>query len=392
MAELNLTLNMDELIEAVYSSDMDKIMKSMAVTIFNAAMLAERDDYLRAKPYERTEERQDYRNGTYSRNLTTKIGTIELKVPRTRSNGYETELFDKYQRMDQALVVCMAEMYVNGVSTRKITNVVETLFGKKVSKSLVSSFNKHLDPAVFEFKGRSLTHTNFRYIYVDAMYIKVRENHRSVSKAVYIAQGINDKNKCEIIGVMISDGESEANWSNFFVDLKARGLTTPKLIISDAHSGLKAAIRKEFLGSVWQRCTVHFLRNILAHFPKKGSDNERQLLKKIFRTRTQQEAREMKAAFEAEVAGDKRYDKALAILEEGFEDAIPYLLEPESYHISLRTTNSLERINREIRRRERVINLFPNCEAAERLIVSVLIDIHEKWEESSYTFLKEFIG
>ncbi|AMB99845.1 transposase [Aerococcus urinaehominis] len=391
MAQLNITLNLEEITEAVLNSDMDQMMKSLTVTIFNAYMQAEREEFINAKRYERTDDRKDYRNGSYKRNFKTKVGTVELDVPRTRSGEFDTKLFDKYQRMDKAFVAVLTEMYINGVSTRRIKKVVETLCGEGVSKSFVSSVNKNLDPAVFEFKGRSLTHTNFRYVYVDAMYIKVRENHRSVFKGVYIAQGINDDNRREIIGFMIADNESEENWKNFFLDLKARGLTKPTLIISDAHKGLKSAISNQFLGTTWQRCTVHFLRNILAHFPKKDCSHERSLLKRIFNADSQQRARELKFEFVEYVSGNEKYDKAVNTLEEGFEDAIPYLLEPTPYRVSLKTTNSLERLNREIRRREKVVGLFPNIEAAERLIGSVLLDLHEYWETCPHKFFNNIV-
>lgn len=388
MANLNITLNIEELTEAIIQSDMNAVMKSMAVTIFNAYMKAEQTQFIEAENYERTHVRRDYRNGSYERDFTTKIGTLTLSVPRTRSGEFSTELFEKYQRMDKAVVSTLIEMYVSGVSTRKITNIVETLVGKKVSKSFISDVNKNLDPEIWEFQGRSLTHSTFRYIFVDAMYIKVREHHRVVSKAVYIAVGVNEYNRRELIGFKISDEESKQNWTDFFLDLKARGLTQPKMIISDAHAGLKKAIKEVFLSTIWQRCTFHFIRNIIGVMPRKGSKAERDKVAEILRAPSQMRARELKAEFEAMVAENPKYDKAKAILDAGFEDAIQYMLEPSDYHVSLRTTNNLERLNREIRRRERVVGIFPNMEAAVRLIGAVLLDMHTEWEESVRTFFR----
>lgn len=388
MAQLNITLNLDELTEAIIQSDMNDIMKSMAVTIFNAYMKAEQTQFIEAENYERNNQRRDYRNGSYERQFTTKLGTLTLTVPRTRSGQFNTELFEKYQRMDRAILSTIMEMYVNGVSTRKISKVVETLVGQEVSKAFVSDVNANLDPDIWKFKGRSLTHTRFRYVFVDAMYINVRENHRVVSKAVYIAQGVNDDNKREILGFMVGGEESEENWDDFFSDLKARGLSKPKLIISDAHPGLKKAIKEAFLTTTWQRCTFHFLGNIVDVMPRKGSKAERDKVAEVLRAPSQQKARELKAEFEAMVSDNPKYEKALEKLDDGFEDAIQYMLESSDYHVSLRTTNSLERVNREIRRRERVVGIFPNTQSAERLIGAVLLDMHEDWVNSNRQFLR----
>ena len=219
------------------------------------------------------------------------------------------------------------------------------------------------------------------------MYIKVREDHRVISKAVYIAQGVNDLNKREILGFKVSDQESKETWRSFLQDLRDRGLAQPNLVISDAHQGLKAAIQEVFVGAAWQRCTVHFLRNILDVMPKKDSEEQRQALRKIFRANTLQQALESRQAFEELTGGENRFSKALETLDSGFMDAMQYLQEPEVYHISLRTTNSLERVNREIRRREQVVSIFPNTDSAERLIGAVLMDIHEDWEKNRWTFL-----
>ena len=388
MAQLNITLNLEELTEAVMNSDMNAMMKSLAVTVFNAYMEVERDRYIKAENYERTSERKDQRNGYYERDLMLNIGSINLKVPRTRSGEFKTDVFNSYQRMDKAFVLGMIEMVITGVSTRKVTKIVEQLCGENVSKSFVSDIMQELDPQIEAFKQRSLSHSKFRYLYVDAMYIKVREDNRVVSKAVYIAQGVNDINKREIVGFMVSEEETEAAWSRFFLDLRSRGLQTPTMVISDAHAGLKKAIRKVFVGTIWQRCTFHFIRNIIDVMPKKNSKEERKILRKILQAPTQQHARELKQAYESQLKDNPKYTEALKVLDNGFEDAIQYMLEPEAFHVSLRTTNSVERLNREIRRRDRVIGIYPNIASAERLIGSILIDFHENWENNARTFLQ----
>lgn len=389
MAQLNITLNLEELTEAVMNSDMNSMMKSLAMAVFNAYMEVERDHYINAKNYERTAERKDQRNGYYERDLMLSVGKIPMKVPRTRSGQFRTQVFNSYQRMDKAFVLSMIEMVVTGVSTRKVTKIVEQLCGEQVSKSFVSDIMQELDPQIEAFKQRSLSHSKFRYLYVDAMYIKVREDKRVVSKAVYVAQGINDINKREIVGFMVSGEESEASWVQFFLDMRSRGLQTPKMIISDAHAGLKSAIRETFVGSIWQRCTFHFLCNIVNVMPRKHSKEERGMVREILQAPTQQHARELKKTFESHVQDNPKYDEALNTLDNGFEDAIQYMLEPETYHVSLRTTNSVERVNREMRRRDRVIGIYPNIASAERLMGSVLIDHHEKWESVNRPFLKE---
>lgn len=387
MTQLNLNINFEELTEAVLKSDMNSMMKSLAVLVFNKYMETERDDFIQAGQYERSGNRKDSRNGFYPRGYTLSIGQLELSVPRTRSGEFSTHLFDRYERMDQALVLSMMEAVINGVSTRKVTGIVEKLCGEMVSKSFVSSIMKKIDPEINAFKTRSLTKEHYRYVYVDAVYIKVREDHRIVSKAVYIAQAINRANKREIIGFKVANEESKEIWASFFQELRERGLTQPKLIISDAHAGLVSAIKEVFVGTAWQRCTVHLLKNITDTFPNKESETERKLVKKIFRVSSLQEAKENRQAFEDYVKDKPKYDKALTLIDDAFFDGLQYLSEPEDYHISLRTTNSIERLNSEVRRREQVIRIFPNVASAERLIGAVLLRQHEQWEKEGRTFL-----
>lgn len=388
MTHLQFNLNMEELTESVLKSDMNSTLKSLAVLLFNQYMEAERDQYIDASRHERTAARNDSRNGYYTRDYTMAVGKITLAVPRSRSGNFSTTLFNRYQRMDQALVLSMVEAVVTGVSTRKVTRIVEQLCGESVSKSFVSDIVTKLDPEIEAFKERSLTQTVYPYLYVDAMYIKVREDHRVVSKAVYIAQGVTTQNKREIVGFTVTDVESTTTWKTFFQALRERGLKTPRLVISDAHAGLKAAIREVFVGASWQRCTVHLIKNIVDTFPKKDSMIERQLAKKIFRVHSLQEAKENRQAFEERVKENPKYDKALRLIDDAFLDGLQYVNEPEGYHVSLRTTNSLERINQEVRRREKVIRIFPNEESAIRLLGAVLLDIHETWQNNNRTFLE----
>lgn len=388
MTQLNLNINIEEMTEAVLNSDMNSMMKTLTVLVFNKYMEAERDAYIKASHFERNDKRTDSRNGYYSRSYTLSVGRIELTVPRTRSGEFSTHLFDRYERMDKALVLSMIEAVVNGVSTRRVSGIVEQLCGEMVSKSFVSDIMKKIDPEIHLFKSRSLTKENYRYVYVDAMYIKVREDHRVVSKAVYIAQAVNTQNKREIIGFKVANEESKETWATFFQELRERGLTQPKLIVSDAHAGLVAAIKEVFVGTAWQRCTVHLLKNIVETFPKKGSTQERKLVKKIFRVSSLQEAKDNRDAFEELVKDNPKFTKALEIIDDAFLDGLQYLSEPEAYHLSLRTTNSLERVNSEVRRREQVVRVFPNLASAERLIGAVLLQMNEQWTKDGRLFLK----
>ncbi|WP_456274865.1 IS256 family transposase [Bacillus sp. AK031] len=387
MTQLNLTLNIEDLKDQVANSDLDTLVKSSLVLVLNEFMEKERNDYLNAKAYERTEERLDYRNGYYKRDFVISIGKLTLTVPRTRNGVFSTSLFEKYKRVDQALVLSMMEMVVNGVSTRKVTKVMEQLCGESVSKSLVSNITKKLDPIVNEWATRPLNVMYYKYVYVDAMYIKVREHQRVVSKAVYIAIGVNEKNKREIIGLSVNHAESKSGWIQFFDHLKSRGFQSPQMIISDAHEGLKSAIRESFIGASWQRCTFHFKKNIIDVMPKKDSREAKQILKRIFDASTPQEAREIKDEFITLFEERSSYQKVIRILDDGFEDAVQFMNEPQEYHQKLRTTNNLERLNSEIRRRERVIRIFPNTQSAFRLIGAVLMEQEKDLDPGNRKYL-----
>lgn len=381
MTQINFTLDFEKIKDQVVESSLNEVIKSAIVLILNEYMEKERDNYMNNQRYDRTKNRHDYRNGYYERELILNIGTINLKVPRTRSGEFSTEIFEKFQRCDQALLLSMTEMVINGVSTLKVTNIVKQLCGKSVSKSFVSNLTKKLDPIVNEWANRPLNTTNYRYLFLDAMYIKVREYDKVVSKAVYIALGVNDEGKREIIGLKISQAESKKNWSDFFDYLISRGLKSPRIVISDAHQGLRAAIEEKFVGSTWQRCTVHFIKNIIDAMPKKDSEDARNLAKSIFRSPNSKIARELKEEFIKTYEDNGKYQKAIERLDDGFEDAIQFFAEPENAHKHIKTTNVLERINSEIRRRERVIRIFPNQQSAFRLIGSVLMDYEETLDQ-----------
>lgn len=377
MTQLQFNLDMDFLKESVINSNLDMVIKSALVLVLNEFMEKERDDYIQAAAYERSEARRDSRNGYYERELILSIGKLKLKVPRTRNGEFSTTVFEKYSRCDQALVLSMLEMVINGVSTRKVTYIVEQLCGENISKSFVSSLTQKLDPIINEWSKRPLNVMYYPYLFVDAMYIKVREHQKVVSKAVYIATAITEKNTREILGLSVDHAEDFESWSRFFQQLKSRGLQSPKLVISDAHQGLQKAIQRDFIGTTWQRCTVHFKRNIIDKLPKKDSQEIRTMIKRIFEAVTMEDVRRFKDELISQFGNEAKYEKALATLDEGFEDAIQYLNFPEKLHPHIRSTNSLERLNQEVRRREKVIRIFPNTQSAFRLVGAVLMQYQE---------------
>lgn len=385
MTQIHFTLDKDELQELISNSGANEASKLILTKLFNELMENQRDEYCNVDPYQRDKNRTAQRNGYYQRDLTTRIGTINLNVPRTRDGNFSTDIFERYQRNEKALVTTMLEMYVSGVSTRKVGQVVETLCGKSVSKSYVSSITKLLDEEVIKFQQRRID-KKIPYLMTDVLYIKIRENHRVVSKAVHIAIGIDSKGFKNILGFMISDSESEQTWKSFYQSMIDRGLTNVEMVISDAHQGQVKAIQKSFTESVWQRCQVHFLRNVMDKLPKKSTQEIRNEIKELFRINDIDAARITKDKI-LEKYSDK-YNKMCECLDQGFEDSFQYTSSKSTRYNRLKSTNLLERLNQEIRRREKVVRIFPNVESAERLIGSMLIDIDEDWITNTRRYIE----
>ncbi len=387
MTQVHFTLKQTEIQKMLEESVKDELSLNILTTVFNNLMEQQRDEYIGAGEYERGEGRISQRNGYYEREYTTRVGTLTLRVPRTRDGIFSPDMFERYQRNEKALIASMLEMYISGVSTRKVSQIVEELCGKKVSKSFVSSLTQELDELVKAWQYSSLVGSNYPYIMVDVMYIKVREDHRVVSKSCHIAIGFSDEGSREVLGFLIQDGESEETWVNFFNYLKIRELSSVELVISDAHAGLVNAIKQCFTGASWQRCQVHLMRNILSQVPKKGSQGFREQVKALFRLNNVEEARVEKKMLMDRFAEDKKYAKACEILDEGFEDAFQYAVVGKGQS-RIRSTNLLERLNQELRRREKVIRIFPNMDSATRLLGAVLMDIHEAWISSPRAYMK----
>ena len=373
MAQLNITLNQDEILQLL-SNNREDAFKSLLTECLNGVLQAESTEQLGAEPYERSVTRSGSRNGTRERQLNTRIGTITLAVPRHREKPFHTLVFENYSRSEAALVTTMAEMVVNGVSTRKVATVMETLCGKNFSKSTVSEACKSLDKAVNEFKYRPLE-DRYEFMYVDATYFKVRGEHRIGSKAMMVAVAITNSRKREIVGFEIYDNESKETWKLFLESLKKRGIRDPKLITSDAHDGIVYAVSKVFPNTPWQRCQTHFSRNILSHAPSKYQKAIHAELTEMYNSTTIEEARKKRDSIVAEYSDVA--DKAMECLDNGFEDAMTVMALPEEFRKYLRTSNHLERLNKELKRRSNVIGVFPNEASLSRIIGSVLFEINE---------------
>lgn len=373
MAQLNITLDQAEILQLLLE-DRGDAFKSILQTSLNKILQAESSEQIKAAPYERSEDRTDSRNGTRERELNTRIGRIVLHVPRHRNVPFKTLVFDNYSRSEAALIASMAEMVVNGVSTRKVSKVMETLCGASFSKSTVSEVCKDLDKTVVEFRNRPLE-GEYPFLSVDATYFKVRENSRIISKAFMIAYGTNTQGHREILGFGLYANESAATWTDFLMGLKKRGLTGVLMITSDAHEGILAAIGKVFPTVPWQRCQFHFIRNIMDKAPKKYQTGLRAELQEMFNCKSIAEARQIRNR----IIEDYRdvAETAVSCLDDGFESSMTVMLLPVGLRRYYRTSNHIERLNKELKRRSKVIGVFPNENSVLRLMGSVLIELHD---------------
>ena len=373
MAQLNITLNQEEIL-LLLNNNRDEAFKKLLQSSLNSILQAESEEQLKAAPYERSEERTDSRNGTRERSLTTRIGQIELQVPRHRNQPFTTMIFDNYSRSEAALIASMAEMVVNGVSTRKVSQVVETLCGTSISKSSVSDLCKDLDVKVDEFRKRPLN-ADYPFLTVDATYFKVRENHRIVSKAFMIAYGTDANGRREVLGFGVYHNESKETWNAFLKSLKDRGLKGLLMITADAHEGIRDAISRVFPDVPWQRCQFHFSKNISEKAPKKYQAGIRSELQEMFNCSTLTEARKKRDSIIKDYQDIA--ESAMSCLDEGFESAMTVMVLPDRLRILYRTSNHIERLNAELKRRSNAIGVFPNEESLLRLMGSVLIERNE---------------
>lgn len=384
MAEYEVMVN-DALLSNLLSGGKEGLGE-LVESVLNQVLEAQAEEQLGAGRYERAEGRTGYRNGYRPRQLYSRVGPLRLRVPQFRDGAFSTEIFQRYQRSEQALVLALMEMVVNGVSTRKVSKITEELCGTAFSKSTVSRLCAALDARVRAFNERPLG--RFPFLLVDALYVKAREDERIVSKAGLLVSGINAEGYREVLGLRMGDSESEGFWRDMFDWQKGRGLQGVAFVVSDEHKGLVSAVRRCFQGAVWQRCQVHFGRNVLSHTPSRHKAAMAEGLKRVFRAETAAEAREKAHALMEEM--EKKAPKAVACLEDGLEDALAVLALPEKYRRRLKSTNMQERLIQEVRRRERVIRIFPNEESAHRLMGALVAEIHEEWQGRRYLDMSDF--
>jgi transposase-like protein len=352
-----------------------EIVRSVMQELLEVEMV----DALGAAKGERTATRLGYRSGYYSRTLVTRVGKLELRVPQDRDGRFSTELFERYQRSEQALVATLAEMYVQGVSTRKVKAITEELCGHSFSASAISAINKRLDASLAAFAGRPLTEP-FPYLILDARYEKVREGGIVASQAVLIAIGIDWDGRRQILAVEMANRESRSSWKDLLLGLRDRGLHGVEFVVADDHAGLRAAVREVVPEAAFQRCYVHFLRNALDHLPRKADDDCLQELRWLYDRRSVEEARRDLAAWITKWSG--RYPKLIAWAEETIEETLTFYRLPRQHHKHLKSTNMLERLNEEIRRRTYVVRIFPNASSCRRLIRALAVETHENWLEA----------
>lgn len=375
------SIPLDEALKVILSTDGDNPFRDMLELIVGNALELEMSAHLGAEAYERSENRTGYRSGHRLRVFTTRVGDLELLIPQDRDGTFSTVLFERFQRSEKALCVTLMEMYVQGVSTRKVKSVTEKLCGRTFSRQTVSNLAGELDQKVEEWRNRPLE-GHHPYLVVDAEYEKVRRGGRVISQGVLIVMGISSEGMREILEVRIADTENETTWSDLFRDLKRRGLKGVELVTSDDHEGLKAAVKRYFQGASWQRCQCHFTKNVL-RLASKGEKTELKAdLRAIFNAGDMETLNRR-----LDEAIHKWTEKKPAVAEkidDEITDCLAVFCLPKAHRVRMRTTNALERFNGEIRRRTRVVRIFPNEQSALRLIATLAMEQSEDWGDRRY--------
>ena len=366
-------------IQALLDGDED-YLRTMVSAIVEATLEAEMTAALGAEKGERTSGRLGYRSGYYTRSLVTRVGTLELRVPQDREGRFSTRLFERYQRSEKALVGALAEMYVQGVSTRKVKAITEELCGHRFSASAISEINKKLDGELAAFAGRRLAEP-YPYLIVDARYERVREAGVIVSQAVLVAIGIDLEGRRNVLGLELANRESRSSWKDFLLGLRGRGLHGVEYLVSDDHAGLKAAVREVLPEAAWQRCYVHFLRNALDYVPRKVDDDCLQELRWFYDRRELAEVRQDLARWLTK--WQAKYPRLTDWVEANIEETLTYYRLPLAHHKHMKSTNMLERLNQELKRRTHVVRIFPNAESCLRLIRALAVETHENWLEAT---------
>lgn len=378
MAEKKDTGNLVELKKALVENE--DFVRGIVQKSLQELLEAEMDEALGARKGERTAARLGYRSGYYGRSLVTRVGKIELRVPQDRDGRFSTEVFERYSRAEKALFASLVEMYIQGVSTRKVKAITEELCGHAFSASTVSRLCKQLDEELDRFAKRPLEE-KYPYLILDARYEKVREDGVIRSQAVLIALGVNEEGRRCVLSVELARRESEVSWREFLVSLKERGLQGVEFVISDNHQGLKKAIGEILPEAVWQRCYVHFLRNALEYVPRKTNDDCLVELRWSYDRRDVDEARRDLGAWLSK--WENIHPKLCDWVESNIDETLSFYRLPQQHHKHMKSTNMLERFNEEIKRRTLVARIFPNAASCLRLIRALAVETHEHWMEST---------
>lgn len=365
--------------KAVLTSE-DDGFRALLQTVVQEVLEAEMTEALHAEKGERTATRVGYRSGYYDRKFVTRVGLLELRVPQDRSGRFSTELFERYQRSEKALVSALAEMYVQGVSTRKVKAITEELCGHSFSASAISDATARLDGALTAFAERCLEEA-YPYLILDARYERIREGGAIQSQAVLVAIGVDWEGRRQVLGVELANRESRSSWRDFLLALKRRGLFGVEFVVSDNHEGLKAAIREALPEAAWQRCYVHFLRNALDYVPRKVDDDCLMELRWFYDRRDLAEVRRDLAAWLAK--WQTKYSRLTSWVEDNVEETLTYYRLPLPHHKHMKSTNMLERLNQELKRRTLVVRIFPNAASCLRLVRALAVETHEGWLEAT---------
>ena len=380
--------DLNELLTAIRAGgDIDVVRQGVALML-QALIDAEATARIGADRFERTDTRTTQRNGTRDRLLSTKAGDVDLKIPKLCQGSFFPSILERRRRIDRALFAVVMEAYVHGVSTRKVDDLVAALgLESGISKSEVSRICAELDEQLGAFRSRSLAHIEFPYVFLDATYLKGRVNHQVVSRAVVVATGVSMDGHREVLGCAVGDSEDGAFWTEFLRSLRARGLAGVRLVISDQHLGLKAAVEAVMVGSAWQRCRVHFMRNVLTRVKRNNTHMVIAAIQTIF---AQPDARAVREQFERIVATlDDQFPDVATMLTDAREDLLAFSAFPEAHWRKVWSTNPLERLHREIKRRTDVVGVFPNDASVERLVTAVVVETHDEWQVAERRYLSE---
>ena len=377
-----------EILDAIKEADVADRVRESAATIYQALIEAELTSVIGAEPHQRSDARTAQRNGHRPRVLSTTAGDLELRIPKLRAGSFFPSLLERRRRVDQALYAVIMEAYLHGVSTRKVDDLVKALgVDTGISKSEVSRICEDLDEEVAAFRGRSLKDDAYPYVFLDATYCKARVNRRVVSQAIVVATAVRADGHREVLGFDVGDSEDGAFWTAFLRSLKARGLHGVQLVISDAHEGLKSAIVAVFAGAGWQRCRVHFLRNMLTRVPRGNAEMVAAAVRTIF---AQPDTEHVHSQLDV-IAGmlGKQFPVVEVMLRDAADDVLAFAGFPVGHWKKIWSTNPLERVNKEIKRRTDVVGVFPNPEALLRLAGAVLVETHDEWAVTDRRYLSE---